>query len=553
MLKRTNKIIRVADLFCGAGGTSTGMVEALRNLGFKVELTGINHWDMAIATHNLNHLDSRTFCTGVDKINPRELFKDGELDILWASPECMHHSIARGGKPINDQSRSTAWEVLRWVEACRPSVVLVENVKEFPTWGPVNREGRPIKSMKGKTFTAWDQCFQSQAYRTGHTVLNAADFGDPTTRERFFFQAILHPRRVVFPFPTHSQHPLEDLLQTTRKPWVPARDIIDWSIEGGSIFKRKRQLKPKTLRRIFYGLRKFGLRPYLTPGFGEREGQKPRTHSVDVPAPTVTTSGHHHLVEPYLVHLRGTGTARDIERPVPTITCSGKHHALCEPFLVTINHGDDKAGTNDNRRLHEIDKPLGTVTTKNGLGVVTPFILQQQSGGSPRSADDPLPTIATAGAQALIQPFIIPIDHNTSPGGARAVEFPLSTITTEARHALVEPFVMKYNRTGKGKSVLEPLDTVTTKDRFALVQPEIIIEGQRYLLDIRFRMLQPHELKKAQGFPSNYQFKGTKADQVKQIGNAVPRRLARALVIAAVTQNPDVSQYAFDIPEIEAA
>lgn len=455
--------LSIADLFCGAGGTSTGALQAARELGFRPTLTAVNHWPTAVATHESNHPDSRHVCAAVDSINPRHLYPEGKLDILWASPECTHHSRARGGKPMSDQSRASGHCVTRWAEALRPDVILVENVKEFVEWGPLGADGKPIKSMKGATFRAWIGMLESLGYRVDHRVLCAADYGDPTTRERLFVQAVRGRRRIAWPTPTHRQAGDSDLFGTT-KPWRSAREIIDWSIPSRSIYERSRPLAANTLARIWEGLRRFGICPSLV--CMEHGG---RVVSVDRPMPTVTTArgGAIGVAEPFLVALRGTNrhqlatSARSLADPVSTISAGGIHHALVEPCL-----------------------------------------LPQQSDGRLRPVSQPVPTVATAGAIAL-----------------------------------VEPFLVEYYGTGGARRVTEPLGTVTTKPRFGLAMPEVVHNGQRYRLDVRFRMLQPHELAGAQGFPSDYRFTGTKSEMVKQIGNAVPCGLARAIVRAVLSKD----------------
>jgi len=173
-------------MFCGAGGTSAGATEAIEALGYRAILTAINHWPVAVATHEANHPGARHFCASLDALNPRDLYRDGELDVLWASPECTHHSVARGGKPINDQSRATAWCVVRWADALRPGVILVENVPEFRTWGPIGSDGRPLKSRKEEVFRSWISTLDAIGYKVDHRILVAADYGDPTTRRRLF-------------------------------------------------------------------------------------------------------------------------------------------------------------------------------------------------------------------------------------------------------------------------------------------------------------------------------------------------------------------------------
>jgi DNA (cytosine-5)-methyltransferase 1 len=450
----------IADLFCGAGGTSTGALEAARACGRTPQLTAVNHWPVAVATHEANHPEARHFCASLDALNPRDLFKEGGLDLLWASPECTHHSKARGGKPINDQSRATAWCVTRWAEALRPDIILIENVPEFRTWGPIGAKGRPLKRRKGEVFRAWVSTLQALGYTVDWRVLCAADYGDPTTRERLFVQAVRGRRAIVWPTATHSKAPASGC-----KGWVPARDIIDWSLPGTSIFDRKRPLSPKTLARIDAGLRKFGLKPFLTPGYGERPTQPPRTHGIDAPAPTIAAQGRLHLAEPFIIAMEQGQYVRSIDRPLNVVsTARGGAHALCQPAL-----------------------------------------LPQGGGGALRPVSAPAPTVHCDGAIGL-----------------------------------VEPFLVQYYGTGHANSINEPLATVTTRDRHALVRPVVTINGERYQIDVRFRMLQPRELAGAQGFLPGYQFTGTKTEQVKQIGNAVPRRLARAIVAASITQNPDV-------------
>lgn len=461
--------LHIADLFCGAGGTSTGAVQACQDLGLTPRITAINHWDVAVATHSSNHPGARHLCASVDTLNPRHLFAEGELDVLWGSPECTHHSVARGGKPINDQSRATAWCVTRWAEALRPSVVLVENVQEFEDWGPIDSRGRPVKSRKGEVFHAWVNTLRALGYTVDWRVLCAADYGDPTTRRRLFVQAVRGRRRIVWPEATHTSDPGETLWDAGRKPWRAAREIIDWSIPGRSVFTRERPLSSKTMARIMAGLQKYGLR------------------SVD-------------------------------------------HRALVEPFLISMEHG---------QRLRSVDEPLNTVTTAKGgaHALVEPFILPQQSMSIARPASQPVPTIATSGCIALVEPYLVKLrgECNGAPLGQ-----PAPTITAGGKHlGLAEPFLVKfYSSVEQLQPVSRPLDTVTTKARFGLAEPTVEIRGERYTLDIRFRMLQPHELSAAQGFPADYQFTGTRSEVVKQIGNAVPCGLARALVRSCVSQKP---------------
>ncbi|MFH1741193.1 MAG: DNA cytosine methyltransferase, partial [bacterium] len=281
------KTIKAADLFCGAGGTSTGLYLAAEKLKRKIDLLAVNHWPIAIDTHSANHLFARHMCESLDKVNPREVVPEGKLDILVASPECTHHSVARGGRPINDQSRASAWHVLRWAEALMPRIILIENVREFRTWGPIGTNKRPLKSRKGETYHAFLNSLRSLGYRVEDKVLNAANYGDPTTRERLFIIALKGNRHVHWPEPTHTETGENTLFGKTKK-WRTARDIIEWDRESRSIFTRKRPLSPNTMRRIFAGLEKFSGLPFLAMLYGTNDAR-----SVDRPAPTVTGGGGH--------------------------------------------------------------------------------------------------------------------------------------------------------------------------------------------------------------------------------------------------------------------
>jgi len=470
-------IIRAADLFCGAGGTSTGLYHACHSLGRKVDLLAVNCWKIAIETHRLNHPGSRHICARLESIRPEDAIPSRKLDILVASPECTHHSIARGGRPVCDQLRASAWIVLRWIETLRVENILIENVQEFRNWGPIGASGKPLKSRKGETYQAFLTALRSFGYTVEDRVLNAADYGDPTSRKRLFIMGRKGKKKIAWPDPSHGESGLFGELQ----PYRTARGIIDWNIKGQSIFDRKRPLAPSTMARIAAGLRKFGganAEPFLVMLYGTNDAR-----SVDRPCPTVTAKGNHiGLAEPFIIHTNHKGGDRthSLKKPLPTVTCGHRGEmALIEPF-ITIAKGKSK--------IRGVDEPLPTITTRPHLYLCNPFVLGQQSCAAPRSVDKPLPTIATAGAIALIEPYLV-----------------------------------KYYGTAKTQGVDEPLDTVTTKDRFGLVE----VKGKAQV-DILFRMLQPHELAAAMSF-ENYKFAGNRGDQVKQIGNAVPCRIAEAL------------------------
>lgn len=480
------RVIQCADLFCGAGGSSSGLVAACKTLGRELSLTAINHWQTAVDTHALNHPWATHLCADLasSEADPAKLIRGGKLDLLIASPECTHHSVARGGKPCSDQSRASAWHVLHWAEKLRIESILIENVQEFQQWGPLTRKGRPNKRMRGATFQAFLKALESLGFKVDFKVLNAADYGDATTRKRLFVQA-RRSEKITWPEPTFAGK------------WRSAREIIDWTLKGESIFNRKRPLAERTLARIEAGLRKFGGESFITILRGTSDAQCRMT-------------------------------AKSIESPISTISAGGIHAGLCQPFIVKFDdHRND-----DDACARAIEEPLSTITTKAGHAVCEPFVVSYHAGKKPNrvhSLAAPLPTQDCENRFAICEPFVLQCNHGAEGSSSdsrrvQSVAEPLRTITAEKSHAIAEPYLVKFYRTGGACPVTEPLDTVTTKPRFGLVEPR----QSGYRLDIRFRMLQPHELAGAMSLDL-YKFKGNKADQVRQIGNAVPKRTAQAL------------------------
>jgi DNA (cytosine-5)-methyltransferase 1 len=622
--------LMVCDLFCGAGGTSTGVAQACRELDLAVELLAINHWETAIATHTKNHPWARHLCANIDTIDPRKVIPGGHLDLLVASPECIFHSVARGGKPINDQSRASAWRVLEWCEKLDVSNVLVENVPEFQNWGPIGASSkRPIKAKIGEIFRHWIGTLRAMNYRVEWKVLNAADFGGATTRKRLFVIARKGTRRIHWPEQSHAKDADKtgDIFKKL-KPWRAAREIIDWGIPGESIFTRKRPLARTTLERIAAGLRKFcgaaaepflvilrrhmdgksidepvpcltaggqqvgiavpkamilpqnssnkarsvedpapvitttsrgialaefilqqqsggaprsvdqplptiagkGAQAFIVPFFGEAYGQKPRTHDVDEPLPAVTSHGAGAVVEPFILAPLGIGRGnapRSVKQPTPTILASRGGGHLVQPFVITPGGTNLPGG-------RPVSQPLPTVMTKDRFAVVTPFVADAGApvgqGRNQKSVESPViePFIFSMEHGKTAKPFVVPTNHGQDYR-SHSVEKPMPTVTTVDAWAVVEPHLVKFYRDPKTQNqpVSDPLHTVTTKDRHGLVQPCAGVIG----LDIRFRMLRPHELASAMGF-EKYIFTGSRQQQVKQIGNAVSVEMARALIRA---------------------
>lgn len=567
--------ITAADLFCGAGGSSTGLQLACQELGLNLKLLAINHWDTAIETHSSNHPDAAHLCMNVDQVDPHKAVPSGKLDLLIASPECTHHSIARGGKPINDQSRASAWLVLRWAEALDIKNILIENVPEFMSWGPIGTNGRPLKKQKGKTFLAFLNALESLGYAVKHDILNAADYGDATTRKRLFILARKGRRAVVFPELTHTPTGQADMFGKTKK-WRAAREIINWDLKGESIYERKKPLSPNTMRRIYAGLEKFSGGAFIIQRNGDAEGRfQSRAKSVNDPLYTIVATNQLHLAEPFLVSLRGTtrdavkSSVRSVDEPTHTLT-AGNHEYLAQPFVLNIRGGNDGY-----LRGASVNDPLQAITTEPAMALVEPYVLGQQSQARPRSTKKPLPTIAADGAIALIEPFLMPVNHGKNDlrshslgkplptqtsadvmslvepyivafhGGngnnkrTHSINAPLPTQDTSNRYGVAEPtpYLVQYNGTSEPQSVDEPLPTQPTHDRFGLAQPLAFVadDGQTYLLDIRFRMLTPKELAAAMSFPQDYKFAGNREKVVKQIGNAVAVNVAKALCTALLT------------------
>lgn len=559
----------IADLYCGGGGSSNGMIEACEEYGLDPKLVAVNHWNIAIQTNKLNHPNAKTICASVEQVKPRQAVPGGRLNVMWASPECTNHSTAKGGRPKDEQSRATAWDVLKWAQELYIDVIYIENVKEFLDWGPLDTKGHPIKSKKGNTFRAYIATLESMGYRVDWQIMNAADYGAATSRRRLIIQAVRGNNRIYWPEPTHCAS-ADNLFG--QQPHVAAKTIIDFSIPGKSIFNRPVPLAVKTLRRIYAGafkiwdidnIRRFGplLRQEIIRAC-KYEGKKRKGHcpfnilvelphimstgedlnsfmvimrgqsvcrDLDHPVPTITASGQGHIgiVEPVIVKLRGTGTTADVNAPVPILTAGGQHLGLAEGFITRFNGGDN--------RNHHISAPLPVVDTNNRYGMVEPFVTVMKGSSSHQKLDQPVPTMTTKEHLGLVEAMIL---HQMTPGRTRTTEEPLPTITTVCRHGLVRPFLVKfYGSAGNAKSIDIPLDTITTKDRFGMV------DGDLVMLDIRFRMFQPHELAAAMSFPKTYQFAGTKTDAVKMIGNAVPPYLARALMrVRLASQRPTLKK-----------
>ena len=490
----------VADLLCGAGGSSTGCQRALAELGLEMDLVCVNHWPVAIATHERNHPEARHHVQDIATVRPHLLVPEGYLDLLMASPTCTHHSVARGGKPTSDQQRSDPWHIVTWLTELRVKRIIIENVWEFTGWGPVDhRTGKPVASRKGEYFQAWIATLKRLGFRLEWRKLNAADYGDATTRSRFILMGRSDGKPLAWPVATHGRRGAAVDLFAGTKPWRPAREIIDWSLKGRSIFDRKKPLAPKTLARIHAGAVKHSwpepflviLRnhmaaqgmdaplPAITAGGTHigiaqpvllKQNFRRDSASVDQPAPTVMTQARIGLAEPVIVANRTNNAPKDpAVSPLPCLTTApGGGIALAEPVIVN--------GRRNNQAKPTSAEPLPTLDTKGGVWLAEPVILSQHSTGAPRGAGEPLPTIMTGGAASerpgcarpmLVEPFML---SRHACGAPRAVDDPTPTQVAKHSHLLISP----YYGAGSGETCsagTEPLPTVTTKGRFGMVVP----------------------------------------------------------------------------------
>lgn len=503
---RPRGLLNMADLFCGAGGGSLSAKRAAALAGYGVNLTAINHWEVAVVTHAANFPTARHLCTGIDNVNPYSLYKPGELFALFGGPECIEFSSAAASKPKNYQYRPTPWCMVKWAEALRPMIVLIENVPEFERkWPP---------------FLAWIAAFEALGYKVSWRTFKADKYGDATDRKRLFIQCMREPLKITWPDATHGDVKADDMFAAVSPIRTARHDVIDWKIQGrwldempGKARYGGLPLSPKTLSRIFHGLNEQGLCPIIAEF--DHASNKKGYRRTDQPLSTVTSKARHGLAEPYLVKLYGTGKSASIDKSFPSIPAQGTHFALLEPRLIHTAHGGK-------RRSRSVDEPLPTVTGNRGDMALCEFLLPQGGGGKLRSVDQPAPTV-----------------HGDGIG-------------------LVSPFLVQFNGKSKSISIDKPLPTVTTRDRLALLCPEVRIKGKVRRVRIRWRMLQWHEYAAAQGFPADYQFfglnkrdrknpkierNGNKGAGVKQIGNAWPHHLGTALFLAIFTQQSDIRPF----------
>ena len=384
------QLFKWGDLFCGCGGMATGGVRALDARQIAHEGWAINHWQCAVQTMQTNHPHVHVMEMDLTTVIPSEVIPCRHLDHLHASPSCTHHSRAKGGRPRSNQLRAQPNLVLDWLDDIDVSFLSIENVPEFRDWGPLDYYGRPIERLKGSNFKAWVRSIEARNYIVEWQVVNCADYGDATSRQRFFLKAVKRGRgKIHWPRPTHAEHPTTDLWGFTPQPWRGVRECLDLDDTGTSIFNRSRPLAANTLRRIAVGAQKYwGIN-----------------------------------LEPFILRLRKNQDVASIDEPISAIACSGGHHALCTPIILDHFKGGE---------IQDGSRPIGAQTTHDRFSVLQPLVLGQQGGATCRPIDKPCPTIATAGMIRVATPVILDMSRpgGNDSGHVRSADQPLQTLTT---------------------------------------------------------------------------------------------------------------------------
>lgn len=535
----------IVDNFAGGGGASTGIELAT---GYSVDIA-INHDPEAIKMHKANHPNTKHYCENVWAVDPVKACKGHPVALAWFSPDCKHFSKAKGGKPKDKNIRGLAWVACRWAGLVRPRVIMLENVEEFKTWGPLGRRHHPIKSKQGETFRKFVQQLTDLGYEVEFRELVAADYGAPTMRKRFFMIARCDGKPIVWPEPTHAPSDSDEVKAGLLKPYVGAYTQLDFSLPCPSIFDTSEEIKekygiravrplaPKTMDRIARGLKKFVLEnpePFIIQC---NHGGERRPNDIREPMPTITGKHGYGIVEPYMVQIGQTGfvkdRSKDVREPLTTIV-SKNEHCLIEPKLAPY------MGTNTtNHPGGSCEDPLHTITTGNQQCLISPTLIQYHSETAQdevrgQTIEDPIMTVDGSNRYGLVTSFLSKFYKS---GIGQDEREPLHTITTSAGHfGEVRAFLIKYYGQGTGQDIKEPLDTVTSRDRFGLVT----IEGVDYqIIDIGLRMLEPRELYGCQGFPDDYiidhDYTGKtypRSEQVRRCGNAVCPPIPAALVRA---------------------
>ena len=571
----------IVDNFAGGGGASTGIELAL---GRPVTIA-INHDPAAILMHRTNHPHTLHLQASVWDVDPVEVCGGRPVGLAWFSPDCKHFSKAKGSALVDRNIRGLAWIVLRWAGTVRPRVIILENVEEFQTWGPV-RKGKPVKSKSGQTFQQWLSQLRALGYEVEYRELVAADYGAPTTRKRFVLIARCDGRPIVWPERTHAPVDHPDTIVGKYKPWRSAAEIIDWTLPMYSIFDTKQEIKAKygvnavrpladnTNRRIIRGVDKHTIksgRPFIVQGKFQNGPQ-----SIDRPLTTITAVGAHEVVDPILAPFAvecnhsGGGHISDIVEPIKTIT------QKCTMGMAAANIVQYHTEQTEDARTAGLRAPIPTVDASNRYGLVSAHLSPYYGNGNPADVGEPLPTVTSHDREGLISAVLHPMHAGGYHGRGNSPDIPLNTITGNGGLALAAHHLAVFKGQDVGQGLDKPLRTVTAQGgEFAVVGtvirkyatgtelghwPEIrallnkycgyhladdeillleINGALWYISDITMRMLAPKELYAAMGFPPDYiidrDYTGKaypKTQQVARCGNAVCPPMARAVVAA---------------------
>ncbi|WP_060441840.1 DNA cytosine methyltransferase [Serratia marcescens] len=561
----------IVDNFAGGGGASTGIEMAT---GRSVNIA-INHDENAIAMHETNHPETLHYCESVFDIDPVAATCGHPVALAWFSPDCRHFSKAKGAAPVKKEIRGLAWIVVRWALKKQPRLIPLENVEEFKTWGPLvtdaNGNDYPCPDRTGETFAAFvgimstgvsadhpalaeccevlgidvgsedhQKLITGLGYDVEYRELRACDYGAPTIRKRFFMLMRCDGKPIVWPEPTHGDPKSLEVQSGKLKPWRTAAECIDWSIPCPSIFERKRPLAENTLRRIARGIQRFVIdspNPFIVKCNHTSTKSSYdcfRGQALNEPLQTITKTHGYALVTPMIAGAGGSeyqAKPRGVDQPMHTVLKESRA-ALVAP-IIARQFGKSVG--------HAADEPNGTITAGGGgkSQLVAAFLAKHFGGnytGPGANLSEPAHTVTTVDHHALVTSNLIKFRGTCKDG--QSLNEPMPTITAGGLHiGEVRAFLLKYYGNEKeGVSLEDPLHTVTTNDRFGLVT----VEGIDYqIVDIGMRMLQPHELYAAQGFPEWYiidqDYKGKKYAKDKQVarcGNAVPPPFAEALVRA---------------------
>ncbi len=540
------------DNFAGGGGASTGIEAAMER---PIDIA-INHDLVAIAMHKVNHPHTKHLCESVWDVDPVKECAGRPVGLAWFSPDCKHFSKAKGGKPVEKSIRGLAWVVLRWARMPkwqRPRIIMLENVEEFITWGPlIEKDGKmyPDAAKAGQTFNAFINALKKQGYKVEYRQLRACDYGAPTIRKRLFLIARCDGQPIVWPEPTHGDPKSEAVKSGRLKPWRTAAECIDWSIPAPSIFERKKPLAEATQRRIAKGIMKYVVNaadPFIVTYYGDKGGGEFRGGPLAEPLRTQTTENRHALVVPYLTEHANASKQRvmPIDEPWRTICAQtkGGHFALVSPLLVHSAHGEK--GTNGSKRWgkgsHELKDPLQAITGKGNQALVSAFLTKFRTGSTGSALTEPIHTLTAGGeperpstgnVMGLVSANLI---RNMGKSVGARMDEPARIVLAGEKDALITSHLVKLKGTNIGQDEREPLHTVTAgglhfgevraflikyfgcgensrdlrdvvptvtaKERFGLVT----VHGEEYqIMDIGMRMLTPRELFRAQGFPDSY-------------------------------------------------